>query len=269
MTSTISPQHLTESRIQLHYAIQYIAATGAALATPKPDGSQASLSWQPDLNLFVGDLIPAPHPFRVALDPIALSVLILDDQGMAIAQCPLHQKTLMQGLEWLKTEVAKRGAEAEKIQFLSYPPNDFPVHDLAQGMPFDPRDVASRHQLINAYAQTDVILRSLDYKLPVLIWPHHFDIAMLIQLNDTQSIGVGFSPGDTSYDEPYWYVSPYPYPDPSQLPAIESTGFWHTSHWVGGVLLASALSSDREAAMMQIQQFITATIQASEGLLSP
>jgi hypothetical protein len=33
----IPPNELIESRLQLHYAIQFIAATGAAIAEPLPD----------------------------------------------------------------------------------------------------------------------------------------------------------------------------------------------------------------------------------------
>ena len=41
-------------------------------------------------------------------------------------------------------------------------------------------------------------------------------------------IGVGLSPGDTYYAEPYWYVSPYPYPGLEDLPVLDGSGFWHT-----------------------------------------
>lgn len=44
----ITPDTLTESRLQLHYAIQFIAATGAALAEPLTDYSHTSLGWNPD-----------------------------------------------------------------------------------------------------------------------------------------------------------------------------------------------------------------------------
>ncbi|MDX2216968.1 MAG: hypothetical protein SFY66_27125 [Oculatellaceae cyanobacterium bins.114] len=45
----LNPQALSESRVQLHYAIQFIAATGAALAEPLPDYSHTSLAWNPVL----------------------------------------------------------------------------------------------------------------------------------------------------------------------------------------------------------------------------
>jgi len=54
---TITPQKLTESKLKLHYAIQFVAATGSALAKPLPDYSHTSLAWNSDLKVFVGALI--------------------------------------------------------------------------------------------------------------------------------------------------------------------------------------------------------------------
>ena len=41
-TGKINPTELTDSRVQLHYAIQFIAAAVAALAEPLPDYSHTS-----------------------------------------------------------------------------------------------------------------------------------------------------------------------------------------------------------------------------------
>lgn len=60
----INPQDLTESRMQLHYAIQFMAAVGAALAEPLPDYSHTSLEWHPDLEVFVGAPIHAQKLFE-------------------------------------------------------------------------------------------------------------------------------------------------------------------------------------------------------------
>ena len=56
----------------------------------------------------------------------------------------------------------------------------------------------------------------------VRCWPHHFDMATLFNLGEDRSIGVGFSPGDESYDEPYFYCTPWPPPDQTGMTVI-----WH------------------------------------------
>ena len=49
------------------------------------------------------------------------------------------------------------------------------------------------------------------------IWPHHFDLGALLPIGDGRAIGLGLSPGDGAYDEPYFYTSPYPVPPSDQL----------------------------------------------------
>ncbi|MBW4621495.1 MAG: hypothetical protein KME17_19310 [Cyanosarcina radialis HA8281-LM2] len=269
----IKPQDLTESRLQLHYAIQFIAAVGSALAEPLPDYSHTSLEWHPDLEMFVGAPIRAEKPFRVALDPVHLISQILDKQGEAIASYPLHQQTLAAGLEWHKQQISQLGADASNIAFLTYPPDDFPDHPIARGTAFDASQAASdREELQRYYANTHQLLQAIvattEDASPIHTWPHHFDMATLISLpgqknGEPMTIGIGMSPGDRSYGEPYWYVSPYPYPNTGNLPPLEGNGFWHTQHWVGAVLTASRLTPDL-AARSQVKAFLDSALQASK-----
>jgi hypothetical protein len=282
----IKQQKLTESRLQLHYAIQFIAATGSALAEPLPDYSHTSLEWKPELEVFVGAIIRAKTSFQVALDPIGLTLIILDKQGDTIAAFPLHQKTMVEGLNWLKGEISQLGADADKVVFVSYPPDDFPDHAIAYGTAFDASEESARQELINYYANTHQFLQKIAAKTEdassIRIWPHHFDIAMLISLpsiknGEQMTVGIGLSPGDKSYDEPYWYVFPYPYPEMDNLPTLDGNGFWHTQHWIGAVLTASRLAiptegdTDTNVAQIQKQQveaFLTSALKASKALLT-
>jgi hypothetical protein len=129
----ISPDQLVESRLQLHYAIQFIAATGAAMAEPLPDYSHTSLAWHPVLEVFVGSAIRAPQPFQVALDPVRLTLILLDQQSETIASLPLPGETMAAGVGWLQQELSQLGIDGSKIVFLDYPPDDFPDHMLAHG----------------------------------------------------------------------------------------------------------------------------------------
>ena len=278
MTGTINSQALTESRLQLHYAVQYIAATGAALAEPLPDHSHTSFGWNPVLEAFVGSMIPATQPFQVALEPISLTLSLVDDQNDTIASLPLHGKTMREGLDCLQQALAKLGADASKIAFLDYPPNDFPDHPLAHGAAFDASQALALRELADYYITTDRLLQTIvttnENASAIHIWPHHLDIAALITLPDTKNghpltVGVGFSPGDTSYPEPYWYVSPYPYPDIANLPTLEGQAFWHTQHWVGAVLRSSQLTenANTETRQQQVATFLHSALNASITLL--
>lgn len=75
---------------------------------------------------------------------------------------------------------------------------------------------------------------------PARCWPHHFDIATLVDLEEAdaetaRSIGIGVSPGDESYPQPYVYVSPWPRLDTAELPTLPPPGHWHTQGFVAAV----------------------------------
>lgn len=277
-TETISPQELIESRLQLHYAVQYIAAASAALVEPLPDDSHASFGWNPVLEAFVGSPIQAAQSFQVALEPISLTLILIDRYNETIASLPLQGKTMQEGLDWLQQEVHKLGADASKIVFLDYPPNDFPDHPLAHGAAFDASQALALRELTDYYITTDRLLQAIattnENASAIHIWPHHLDIAMLITLPDTNDgnsliVGLGLSPGDTSYPEPYWYVYPYPYPDIANLPILDGQAFWHTQHWVGAVLRSSQLTENSNAKTWQqeVATFLHSALQASITLL--
>ena len=74
----------------------------------------------------------------------------------------------------------------------------------------------------------------------VRCWPHHFDLATLVRLDEgtsksARSIGIGISPGDESCQQPYLYVSPWPHLKPVDLPALPPPGHWHTQGYVAAV----------------------------------
>ncbi len=97
---------------------------------------------------------------------------------------------------------------------------------------------------------------------PVRCWPHHFDLATLVSFDEessdvNRSISIGFSPGDESYETPYFYVAPWPYPEMRLLPDL-AHGHWHTDGFLAGVLTLDdpAINVPIEA----VQQFFTETM---------
>ena len=69
---------------------------------------------------------------------------------------------------------------------------------------------------------------------PVRCWPHHFDIALLINVTPDHGLGIGFLGGDANIPEPYWYVYAHPSPE-NTLPPL-SAGRWYAGAWMGAVL---------------------------------
>jgi len=88
---------------------------------------------------------------------------------------------------------------------------------------------------------------------PVRCWPHHFDIATLVRLDEStddsaRTIAIGASPGDEFYSQPYLYVSPWPRFDASGLPELPRPGHWHTEGFFGAVATADDILAMPERA---------------------
>lgn len=269
----VDRSQLAEARITLHYAIQPLAATSLALVKAQPDFSHMSLQWEDGLG-YVTHPITALKSYRVALEPTTLTLEVLGDRNHTISIFSLKDRLLSEAFDWIRTVIKGLGGAAELITPISYPLDDFPDSELARTGTFQLK--SSTSNLSNYYEIGNQILQEIiplePFTSPIRIWPHHFDMASLISLSseingEAISIGVGLSPGDRSYDQPYWYVTPYPYPEnTNNLPELEGDGIWHTSHWVGAVLTASQFG-DPNTSSEQVKAFLNSAIAASKKIL--
>jgi hypothetical protein len=74
-------------------------------------------------------------------------------------------------------------------------------------------------------------------------------------------VGAGLSPGDDSYGEPYFYVSPHPTPPADCLGKLAS-GRWHTTGWTGAVLTATDILSRSGESESSVTEFVDAAVEA-------
>lgn len=245
----------------LHYAAQLAAATAVALGTPLHDDSHTSLAVVERGALFVGRPTETRAPVRVGLDVTALSVRLLDESLFSIASYPLEGRTLGDAFSWLSAELS-RCAEISAPD-LRLPPYELPPHPVASNGCFERNEATFFEELAHWFGNAAFMLENVRATHggagPVLLWPHHFDIATLITLDEDRSINVGLSPGDDAYAEPYWYVSPWPHPDDPSRIALDE-GHWHTSGFLAAVLLGGV-------AQEQVERFIDGAIAACRELL--
>jgi len=89
---------------------------------------------------------------------------------------------------------------------------------------------------------------------PVQFWPHHFDLATawysgrLIPGEDPanaesadEMMNFGFSTGDETIPDPYFYATAYPAPDGWMDDELPRGAYWQTEGWSGAVLPFSEL----------------------------
>jgi len=221
---------LTDSRQQLHWAVQAVAGVGRSLAEPRPDDSHSNLGWSRMHRALAGvELEDGKH---AAIRFRDLTLLVFRDRGLIDDEYPLRGRTLDDAFAFFEQHLGKPIRRPSEQEALPKPPP----------ATFDPNP-ADLALLDRLYDDADFVLNAFRATRPnaseVRCWPHHFDIATLQTFENGHTIGAGFLAGDAQYREPYWYVTPYPYPATSaSLPPL-SSGMWNTDGWFGAVLLGA------------------------------
>ncbi len=271
----VEPHDLIDARQQLHWAAQAVAAVGKQLLPHQHDFGEQSLTWMAGPRVLAQGVVDGPRPFRAAIRLAYPALLLLDEDGETLARMPIEGRTLEEAYEWVRRE-----AEALLGRPLEKPlerPEGIPEHPVSTGAPFALAGSAAA-ELERYYAGADRLLRGLRERTPgaspVRCWPHHFDLATLILLDPdadpekARSIGVGLSPGDSGYPEPYFYVLPWPRPT-GDLPELDG-GSWNTEGWLGAVLGSADFTAagSNGAQRGRIERFLNSAVQACRQLLS-
>jgi hypothetical protein len=267
VTGQPPPAALAEARVALHWAAQLPAAAGRALIPAVPDDSHTGLAWLPGPRLLAGGRTPAGQ--RAALRAADSSLVILGPGDVPGAELALTGRTFADALAWLAA--ALRVPPGVSLSRADY---DMPPHAVADGGRFGDSDAVGRAELARWYATADAILhrvaRAHAGASPVRCWPHHFDIATLLPgPAEGRSVGVGLSPGDGSYAQPYWYVTPWPYPEARAFADLPAGGHWHTAGWVGAVLTGEILltSAQPAARARAVVDFLEGAVSVCQTLL--
>ncbi len=256
---------VAEARLQLHWAVQVLARFGDAHVDARPDFSHSALTWDPAARRFNTEADAAGR--RLQFDPVDLTFR-LERAGAEAAEFALRGRTLTDALGWL-------AAIPDNIGRLEIGGPDVPAHPVSRGAAFDPDpdDAAELATWFHSAHEALTGLRGVwPSASPVRCWPHHFDVAILIPLDTPEvqpdpekarSVGAGMTPGDATYPEPYWYVTPWPYPARPDLPALPAGAVWHTEGWLGAVLHgADAMLAGPEG----IAEYLAAAAEICAGM---
>ncbi|NQV16437.1 hypothetical protein HQ531_13325 [bacterium] len=246
-----SDDRLFEARAQLHQAAQLLAATGISFLTARTDDSHTAILWSSGENHFLSQTFGDNQSYQVTLNPSDL-VLTVTNNGSSIYQLELNGISLRQAAANL--QLVLDGYGFSKDNFTMNKHYELPDYPDRWETAFDTTDVEAFEVLVNSYANAFSLFSGIKSSEPaasdLLIWPHHFDLAILITMdtdaqgNLSKSIGVGLSPGDGSYTTPYYYITNWPYPSEDiKLPTLFSRGSWHTAGWTGMVLALDPITS--------------------------
>ncbi len=249
---------LSEARMAAHYAAQWLARAARAFIPARLDDSHTNLGWDEALDGFVTHKLQGA---RLGLKLPGLVLALLEgDGGTPSRLFPLDGCADKDARAWLGQEIHALGLDAKKLDAPS--PYEMPAHAIAKGGAYGASKLASAlDELAAWFANAEISLGRIQQEYaakklqvsPLRCWPHHFDLAVLITLDaiggeHARSVNVGLSPGDGSYDEPYFYVSPYPYPEAAKLPKLPKLGHWHTKGFTAAIAPASRIiaAQDRQ-----------------------
>jgi hypothetical protein len=264
---------LADARLQLHCMAQAATAVGKRLLPHQPDYGEQSFQWCHGLRALVHTPVEAARPFRAGLRLSPPALLLAGDGDEILCELPLAGRTLEEAYGWMSEQVEEL-LGCSLAQPLERP-DELPRHPVGGGAPFSIPDADACAEIARYFANADRLLRQVRDEnpgaSPVRCWPHHFDIATLIVLEagadaeTARSIGVGLSPGDDSFTEPYFYVLPWPAPK-GDLSELAGGGWWHTEGWTGAVLEASRFTGAAKQAR-QVEDFLKSAVMACRGLL--
>lgn len=254
---------LAEARVQLHYAAQLVAAVNRAWLPARPDDAHTALRWDASGEI-QGQTIPGAEPWHAALHVESLSFICEGQHSRR--QVSLEGKTVAEALAAAQALLDDTlGSDSRPLTWPSY---DLPDHPLGEGAPFPAVNVdamaAWTHWFDHAAEYLEELHADRPGSSPARLWPHHFDMAVLLDLGDGKSVNVGLSAGDAHYAEPYWYVTPWPRPPATAaLTECDGGGHWHTDGFVAAVLPAHDVRGYPEG---QVRAFLAAAIPAAEAL---
>jgi hypothetical protein len=273
----VAPDALVDARLQLHHAAQVVASAGVTFLEPEPDDSHPNLGWWDSCSALVGRSLPGAN-VQIGLRPADLSLLVVDAGGRSSDELVLDGRTLEDAYAWLESVTTSAGARlpAGGVTRASY---EIPSHPTASGAPFSHEPQAAFAELSRWFANGHHVLVELAKRLPgasdVRCWPHHFDLGALAVVATgpdgslAKSVGIGLSPGDGGYAEPYGYVSPWPYPEPAALPPLPCGGAWHTEGHTSAVLTGSQLlAHPAESQGERLREFFDCASDASTRALA-
>jgi hypothetical protein len=274
----IDQRRLKDARLQAHYAVQWLARFARAYVPPQPGDGHTNLGWDSVLGGFTTHPLKGGTSLSLKVADLTLALHIGDGRTQ-VQRFSLDGCRDAQARRWLGEQLRARRLDADALDAPS--PYEMPTHKVSHGAVYSPADLTDALAELAAWfgnaglsigsIQGQMIERNLAAS-PIRCWPHHFDLPTLITLparntGATGYIGVGFSPGDKYYDEPYFYVLVNPEPDPATLPNLPILGHWHLRDFTAAVATSHKIAAAKNQ-QVEADDFLQAAVDGAIKVLS-
>lgn len=244
---SVAPAALTAVRFMTHKSAQLASMAARVNLDAKEDDSHTNLGWHRGFDGFlthpIGD---GEKSVEVAMipDPFGLAIYRGADR---LASLPLEGVAAGDADAWLDAQLEKLALKPVDGQSLPYemPAESDAIETYSMQGQSECNAALAAWFSLSAAILSEFAGRNSDLSpSPVRCWPHHYDLATEVNFKGAgagpaATIGIGFSPGDEHYAEPYFYISPWSSIDMKDLPNPAVTGHWHTDGFVGVVATAT------------------------------
>jgi len=237
---------LERARIQLLNAVQLVSASARCFSKSKTKLPKDWLSWN-DKNLLIeSSVFGTKEKVKVTLD---INQFVLSIQGNRdhVEHLVLSGITYPMAFGWMKIKLDSFQLDGDLF-------NDDTEYTIEHVLDSDDElKVTSQHifeslviYYLNANCALHQLIKDLNIQGEIRINPSSLNLE-LSSLND--NVTFGFSPGDRSYPEPYFFIK-LQLNDENLIPRLsKSTGIWNNKNWNGLVFLSSefiTLDPDQE-----------------------
>lgn len=242
------------TRDTLHWYTKAVGVIPRAYAEPRPNWWHLSLKVQPGGLVTDSMTLPGGGTFYLRMNLLDHDVAIITSRGET------HHFSMTQGLsstefgDQLISALAELGLGGDYAR-KKYVNNEHRQYDA---------EMAEKYfaLLVNLDRIFNMHRASLTgEKGPVQLWPHGFDLAFewfgtrrveYEKHGETQQLpaqlSLGFSPGEPSYPQPYFYSNPWPFEEATLVGRSLPYGSrWFTESWKGSILPYEELVGDERA----------------------
>ncbi len=264
------PASLGTARAHAHAAAQLLTKAARANLPAEPGDSHSNLAWEN--NMFVTQPLTengATIQIGLSLKPLFLFLL---KNNAPIADMQLSGQSLKDADTWLDAQLTQIDLKPASTIITTYdlPAEVVSIDSFASEI--GGLGALSKWFSLAAHALAELATSLSDASpSPVRCWPHHFDIATYISLESgdpetAKGIGAGLSPGDGAYDEPDFYVNPWPHLDANMLPDAPAPGHWHTEGFVGCIATGTEILTLEDIAT-DMRLFLHESVSIGRNLL--
>ncbi|MEO1082005.1 MAG: hypothetical protein AAFY29_20780 [Pseudomonadota bacterium] len=256
----LAPAKLEEARRLSHAAIQWASRAARANLPALADDSHSNLGWSHVHTALLSHRLDGDHQLGFSFAHASLLWVRAGEVSRSQPVSDLGDAAL--------GAVCDSWLNSAGLQSATPAPMPYQL-DAVHYRPFQDRE--QRHALETlgvwfaaAHSALETLIAEFGDGAPGTLaprcWPHHFDLATLFALEEgdpehARSVGVGLSPGDAAYQEPYLYCSPWPVAE--ELPPSPAEFHWHTDGFTSLVCPVSRLGSAEQLAPHVREAFVT------------